>query len=292
MDEPRQDSTATSTEIARLIATVDALAAHVQRLNQRLAKTEERLDKLTTAHLDPTEKIPYLNHLVRLGGLTPGHAVLDVGCGPGRIAVELSGYLDSTGRYTGIEVQRKAVDALVRDFAERPNFVFRHADVRNTEYNARGTIAPEDYVFPVPDGSIDLVVLRSVFTHMLPPEVEHYMREIARVLRPGGRSLITYYLLNDQSKPFVTAQPPPVYSAFPLDGRGSFPHDCGVYRIRYREVPERAVAYEETFVRALYARVDLQILEPLHYGSWSGRVRYLTGQDLVAAEKAHRRSGT
>ena len=73
---------------------------------------------------------------------------------------------------------------------------------------------------------------------------------------------------------------------FPFDGRGSFPHDCGAYRVRYREIPERAVAYDEGYVRELYLRLGLQIKEPIQYGSWSGRTRFLTGQDIVIACKA------
>jgi SAM-dependent methyltransferase len=253
---------------------------------ERLEASVDQLKRLAAAHLDPTEKTPYLDHLVELGALRPDAAILDVGCGLGRIAREVSRYLQPGGSYHGIEIQTRFIDHLRREFAERPAFHFHHADIRNTEYNPRGTIPATEYRFPVPDESVLLVVLRSVFTHMLPPEVDHYMGEIRRVLRPGGRSLITYYLLNEQSRPFVDSVQRPIFAAYPFDGRGSFPHDCGEYRVRYREVPERAVAYDEAFVRRLYVRHGMTILEPIRYGSWSGRTKYLTGQDVVVAEKA------
>jgi len=34
---------------------------------------------------------------------------------------------------------------------------------------------------------------------MLPPDMENYLREITRVLKPGGRCLITNFLLNAAS---------------------------------------------------------------------------------------------
>ena len=44
-------------------------------------------------------------------------------------------------------------------------------------------------------GGRDVAFLTSVFTHMLPEDVEHYLDELARVLKPGGRTLITWFLL-------------------------------------------------------------------------------------------------
>jgi SAM-dependent methyltransferase len=42
-----------------------------------------------------------LSYLVDLCGLQPEEAVLDVGCGSGRAALPLTGYLSSEGRYAG-----------------------------------------------------------------------------------------------------------------------------------------------------------------------------------------------
>jgi hypothetical protein len=39
---------------------------------------------------------------------------------------------------------------------------------------------------------------------------------------------------------------------------------------QYQHEPEKAVAYDETFLREQYLEVSLQIKEPLHFGGWSG----------------------
>src|SRR6185437_8284340 len=51
----------------------------------------------------------FLGYLVDLCGLQPGGAVLDVGCGSGRMALPLAGYLNPEGRYGGFDVSREAI---------------------------------------------------------------------------------------------------------------------------------------------------------------------------------------
>jgi len=46
-----------------------------------------------------------------------------------------------------------------------------------------------------------------------------------------------------------------------------------------------AVAYEEVYIRDLYQRVKLEIQEPILWGSWCGRLQFLSGQDIIIAYK-------
>jgi len=46
------------------------------------------------------------------------------------------------------------------------------------------------------------------------------------------------------------------------------------------------VAYDEEFVRDLFQKHSLTIMEPIHYGNWCGRERYLSMQDIVIAVKS------
>jgi hypothetical protein len=50
--------------------------------------------------------------------------------------------------------------------------------------------------------------------------------------------------------------------------------------------PEAVTGYEEDFVRAFYDRYNFEIKEPIHYGAWCGREKFLSYQDLVLAFKA------
>ena len=110
---------------------------------------------------------------------------------------------------------------------------------------------------------------------MLPSDVKHYLHEIVRVLKPGGRSLITFFLLNEES------------SALIKEGKAffNFEHEMPGYRVTHAENPEAAIAYPEAFVRWLYGECGLELREPLRYGKWCGRTNGMSGQDVVIAVK-------
>ena len=121
-----------------------------------------------------------------------------------------------------------------------------------------------------------MAVLGSVFTHLLPEDVENYLAQVARVLKPGGRCLITFFLLNQESLDLIET------GRSTLDLR----HGEGAYRVADPLVPERTIGYDERYVEQLYARCGLAVRRPIHYGSWCGRGDFLSYQDVVVAEKA------
>jgi SAM-dependent methyltransferase len=138
-----------------------------------------------------------VQRLIDVAGLTPESCVLDIGCGIGRLAVALTSKLDRKGRYEGLDIVPSGIEWCTENITSRyPNFRFMLADVANGEYNPGGRTAPTEYRLPYPDATFDLVVLTSVFTHMLTAEHEHYLDEIVRVLKPDGRCFATYLLLN------------------------------------------------------------------------------------------------
>jgi hypothetical protein len=67
-------------------------------------------------------------------------------------------------------------------------------------YNPGGAVAATDYRFPVDDGWATLVLATSVFTHLDGDESEHYIDEVGRALAPGGAALLTFFLLDDESR--------------------------------------------------------------------------------------------
>ncbi len=69
---------------------------------------------------------------------------------------------------------------------DHPNFEFYHFDAKHELYNPLGTKTSLDFTLPVPDRSVDRVALASVFTHLFENEIVHYLKEIARILKPDG----------------------------------------------------------------------------------------------------------
>jgi len=223
----------------------------------------------------------FMNHYVEIGKLQPDERMLDVACGIGRKTLPLVTYLDERGSYYGIDIVKSGIDWCQQKYTTRyPNFEFEHIDVYNRHYNPGGSCQASQYTFPFPDESFDFVVLNSVFTHMLPEEVRNYVLEIARVLRRGGRSLITFFLLNAESLALIEA------------GKSSvnLREEIGPARAVSRSTPELAIGYDVEFVLSLYAEAGLKINEPVYFGSWCGRSEYRSYQDIVLAEKASART--
>ena len=210
----------------------------------------------------------FLKCLNDLGNLQPSDKVLDVGCGCGQMAMALTGYLNG-GTYEGFDIVEEMVEWCKSNITPRhPNFHFRAVDVYSKFFNPRGHIAASKYKFPYPDKTFDFVFLKSVFTHMLPGDLENYLSEVARVMKVSGKCLITYFLLNGQPLGKST-----------LD----FKYSHGFYRVLDKAKPEQAIAYDEEYIRTQYDKTELKIIEPLYLGSWCGRFMYLSYQDIVIA---------
>jgi SAM-dependent methyltransferase len=213
----------------------------------------------------------FLSHFRELCKLGPEERVLDVGSGIGRMAVPLTTYLQPPGSYDGFDVVPSGIRWCQGHITPRfPHFRFQVADVTNRRYNPHGSITAELYRFPYEDGSFDFAFATSVFTHMLPPAVDRYVGELARVLRGGGRCLATFFLTSGGSGSADTAL------EFDVRGDG--------YWTANRYVPEAGIAYDEADVRAVFERHGLT-LEEVHRGTWPGTPG-LSFQDIVVARRA------
>jgi ubiquinone/menaquinone biosynthesis C-methylase UbiE len=111
---------------------------------------------------------------------------------------------------------------------------------------------------------------------MLTEDMEHYLCEVARVLKTGGRCLISFFLLNERSVALMRANKTTINLNINL----------GSCWVADAIDPEAVTGYEEDFVRAVYDRYNLEIKEPVHYGAWCGRGTFLSYQDLILAFKA------
>ncbi len=111
-----------------------------------------------------------------LAQLRPGEAVLDVGCGTGTLAIVARQRVGDAGRVCGIDPAPKQI-ARSRAKAARQNCP--------VEFKL-GVIEQIDY----PDQSFDVVQSTFMIDHVPADLQRQGLKEIARVLKPGGRLLI------------------------------------------------------------------------------------------------------
>jgi arsenite methyltransferase len=107
-----------------------------------------------------------------LGRLQPGETVVEVGSGAGFDAVLAAHQVGPTGRVIGVDMTPAMLDKA------RANAAL--LSLSNLEL--RQGYAEE---LPIPDGTADVVISNGVIN--LSPDKAAVFREIARVLKPGGR---------------------------------------------------------------------------------------------------------
>ncbi len=218
----------------------------------------------------------FLQYFIELGELKSDKRVLDVGSGFGRMAVPLTNYLSTRGEYWGIDIVRDGINWCQRHITPKfSNFHFQFSDIYNGRYNQHGKYRAHEYKFPFESENFDFVFLASVFTHMFPIDLENYLSEISRVLRRNGKCLITFFLLNFESRNLISAGASTLDFKYGIDG-------C---LTADNHKPESAIAYDEVFMRKLYEKYGLKIIEPIRFGSWCGRNGFLSYQDIILGVK-------
>lgn len=215
----------------------------------------------------------FTQYLKDLCGLRPNSVFLDIGCGIGRMARPLTSFLSESGQYRGFDVGHTGI-AWCRDniSPRKPNFIFHHADVRNAYYRPETKLSASSYRFPYDDDAFDVALASSVFTHVLPDVFLNYLNETARVLRRGGKALITMFLLNEESRALISLGKSKLFT---------FPYKSSPFSYEYVDSPEKGIAYEEDWVLASIKAAGLQLGTDIQYGMWCGRDKFLTYQDVL-----------
>jgi len=121
--------------------------------------------------------------------------IVDIGCGTGLLAIAAQPFVGEQGSFTGIDVKQNSIE-FCRNQYQFPNYTFQHHQVYNEMYSAE----QEKAFLPwrIETSSTDLVTAVSVWTHLREEDAMFYMKEVARILKPKGKAIITFFYMDEE----------------------------------------------------------------------------------------------
>jgi demethylmenaquinone methyltransferase/2-methoxy-6-polyprenyl-1,4-benzoquinol methylase len=135
----------------------------VREMFDRISPAYDRMNRVMSAGMDGS----WRSRAVRCAGLAPGGSAIDVCCGTGDMAIELLDAVSTRGRVVGLDFSERMIDAA-------------RAKSSQVEWVCGDALA-----LPFADDEFDAATVGFGVRNL--PDVERGFREMARVVRGGGR---------------------------------------------------------------------------------------------------------
>lgn len=143
--------------------------------------------------------------LLRHGNIREGIRVFEIGCGCGRAALAVYPELSKGGYYLGVDMIPNLIDFARREISSRSeNFEFYAVSVNNPLYD--NYIKPDfEHLYiggelSQKNGSFDLVMAFSVFTHLSIGEARKMLREVWERLDINGYAVLSFFIIDASAR--------------------------------------------------------------------------------------------
>jgi len=166
-------------------------------------------DKMSDVYLEEVDQrfVPVIDGVISRAAIRPGDDVLDLGTGTGSVALRVAPIVGNTGRVVGNDISQD----MLRIAARRADDL-QFLNIEFVEGRAES--------IPAEDSSFDVVLASLSLMYVI--DRAAVAREIARVLRPGGRFVAAVWAASDdcdivlfQQTAGSFAPPPPVSGVGP-----------------------------------------------------------------------------
>ena len=211
--------------------------------------------------------------------------ILDIGCGPGLLAMSSKPFVEEKGGYVGIDVMKNEINFCKKHY---PSYLdFKHIDMNNPYYSPfqKG----KKLKWPLESSSFDLVISLSVWTHLNEEDALFNIKEVNRVLKPGGTAIITFFLLDELYQKSLSIRSEGI-GKHHMTSKKRWIFDKRVYGSKdwfctnWAKVPENAIGVTDVGLNRILSQTDLKLIK--HYqGNWK-EVLGVFWQDVLVLKKA------
>ncbi len=146
-------------------------------MNAQAPSAQDQFDDAASRQLEAVYLTPDVveqrERVLALLAPKAGEHALDIGCGPGLTTQALADAVGPQGSVLGVDIAPPMLGLAQRRCAAHPHVSFGMADVTQ---------------LPYADNSFDIALASQVYEYV--EHVDHALKELARVVRPGGRAVL------------------------------------------------------------------------------------------------------